>query len=163
MVDELSDADRALLGHLAAVLDQVRPVPRDVVRSAKGLFALRTLDAELAAMAYDSLLDDDTLDDTVLARSNGGPRIVTFEAGELTLEVEVDARPGGRRLVGQLVPAQPAALELRQPTVDPSGSIATTADEFGRFLLPMPAEATVVRVRVTTADGRVVESAAVRL
>jgi hypothetical protein len=159
MADELSVADRALLGHLAAVLDQVRPVPRDAVWSARGLFAWRTVDAELADMAYDSLLDDDT----ALARSTGGPRIVTFEAGELTLEVEVDARPGGRRLVGQLVPAQPAALELRQPTLDPSGSIATTADEFGRFTLPMPAEATVVRVRVTTADGRVVESAAVRL
>ncbi|MCO1659284.1 hypothetical protein [Pseudonocardia humida] len=159
MPAELTSADRALLRDLAAVLARVAAVPPDVVRAAKGLFTWRTVDAELAAVAYDSLLDDGA----AAARSVAGPRIVTFEAGDLTVEVEVDDRPSGRRLVGQLVPAQPAALELRQLTVDPSGAIATTADELGRFLLPMPAEVTLVRVRVTLADGRVVESAAVRL
>jgi len=161
-------ADRALLRELAAVLRRVAPVPPDALRVAKGLFARRTLDAELAALTRDTLLDDDAL---ALARSASGPRIVTFEAGELTVEVEVDDRPGGRRLVGQLVPAQPAALELWSQAGDPADAVlttvtttvATTADALGRFLLPVPAEAALVRIRVVLADGRVVESAAVRL
>jgi hypothetical protein len=159
MAGELSVADRVLLRHLRAVLGRVAPVPNGVVLGAKGLFTWRTVDAELAAEAYDSLLDDDT----ALARSVAGPRIVTFEAGELTVEVEVDDRPSGRRLVGQLVPAQPASLELRRPMAAPTGAISTAADELGRFLLPLPAEVTLVRVRVALADGSVVESAAVRL
>lgn len=159
-VVELDDADRALLRRLAAVLGRVRAVPAEAARTAKGLFAWRTADAELAALTHDSLLDDAP----ALARSAAGPRILAFEAGELTVEVEVDDRPGGRRLVGQLVPAQPASLELRELTAGPAGGIATTADELGRFLLPLPAGAAVlVRVRVTLADGSVVESAAVRL
>ncbi|WP_214407721.1 hypothetical protein [Pseudonocardia lacus] len=154
-----TDADRELLRELGSVLQRVAPLPPDVVRAAKGLFTWRTVDAELAALAYDSLLDDDA----ALARSVAGPRIVTFEAGELTVEVEVDDRPSGRRLVGQLVPAQAAALELRRLTPESSGAISTTADDLGRFLLPMPPEVALVRVRVVLADGRVVESAAIRL
>jgi hypothetical protein len=163
VTDERDGADQRLADELAAVLARVAAPPPGAARVARELFAWRTVDAELAALAFDSLLDETASDTAPAARSASGPRLVVFAAGELAIEVEVDEQPGGRRLHGQLVPARPATLELRQPTAGPSGAISTATDGLGRFRLPLPAEPTTVRVRVTLADGRVVESAAVQL
>ncbi|HVL83169.1 MAG TPA: hypothetical protein VM367_02590 [Pseudonocardia sp.] len=150
------DADRtddALLRELAGVLRPWTEPPAEVLAAARGLFALRDLDAELAALTYDSLLDDEP----ATVRAAAQPRILTFTAGELTIEVEVDATPAGRRLIGQLVPPQPAGLELRAGEAEP---VRADADELGRFVLALPPTRGRVRLRVRRADGAEVETAA---
>jgi hypothetical protein len=81
-------------------------------------------------------------------RTTGQPRILTFEAGELIIEVEVDETPGARRLIGQLTPPGPAELELRTPEETVLGS----ADELGRFVLALPIQRLRSSLRVRRGD-----------
>ena len=62
-------------------------------------------------------------------RGSGAVRLVTFEAGDLTVEVEITEAGPGRRMVGQLVPPQPARVQVRGQ----SGAADVDADELGRF------------------------------
>jgi hypothetical protein len=123
-------ADDLLLAELAEVLAKVAAPPPGVVEAAKGLFTWRTIDAELAELAYDSLVAGEDLG----VRAAGQPRILTFEAGGLTVEVEVDDVPGARRLIGQLTPPGQAGLELHTT----GDTVLGEADDLGRFVLPLP-------------------------
>jgi hypothetical protein len=157
-LDDLDDLgaldDDALLAELARVLGRVSAPPPEVVEAAKGLFTWRTVDAELADLTHDSLVAPAEPG----VRAAGQPRILTFEAGGLTVEVEVDDVPGARRLIGQLTPPGPAELELRT-----SGPAVTgEADELGRFVLDLPAGKTRSSLRIRR-DGDVTETAWVPL
>jgi hypothetical protein len=147
--DDLASDDE-LLAELAGVLDLVDAPPPDLVRAAKGLFALRTLDAELAELVHDSVEGEPA---AAGVRTGGQPRILTFEADGLTVEIEVDETPGARRLVGQLTPPGAAALELRTPEQTVHGD----ADDLGRFVLALAAQR--LRSSLTIRrDGAVVET-----
>lgn len=96
------------------------------VGSRSGTIRWRSVDDELAALVYDSDGDPE-LSEKVRARP-GSFRRMSFEAPDLLLEVEVTlSRP--RSLVCQIVPAQPAAFELRQA----SGAVTAETDSFGTF------------------------------
>ena len=145
--------DPVLLAALSALLARHNEPPADVLYAARESFTWRTVDAEIAALHYDSMLDD-----TVTTRAGDQPRILTFEVSRLTIEVELDTTPSGRRLLGQLVPAQAAALELRGgDTVLATG----TADELGRFVVTLPTRDSHVSLRCLLADGTAVETASV--
>jgi hypothetical protein len=143
--------DDALLAELAALLDRVDPPPADLVEVSKQLWTWRTIDAELAALGHDSLVDEPT----AALRSGEQERLVTFETPRLTIEVEVAGGAGGRRLVGQLDPAAPAELELRTA----GGSPAGTAAELGRFGIALPAARQRASLRCVLPDGGAVETA----
>jgi pectin methylesterase-like acyl-CoA thioesterase len=145
---ELSDDE--LLAELAGVLAQVAGPPPELITAAAELFTWRTVDAELAELAHDSLLDP--VDTGV--RTTGQPRILTFTAGELTVEVEVDEAPGARRLIGQLTPPGAAHLVLRTA----SGPVLGDADALGRFVLALPAERQRTSLRVESTGGGVAET-----
>jgi hypothetical protein len=49
----------------------------------------------------------------------------------LTVEVEAGADGSRRRLIGQLVPAQPARLDVRQR----EATVTVEVDELGRFMV----------------------------
>jgi hypothetical protein len=123
MPDE--DEDTALLQELARVMATADPVPPDVVAAAKASFTWRTIDAELAELAFDSLLDADA----VLVRGDDQPRLLTFANSSVTIELVVVIEAAGRRVVGQLVPEQQATIEL----VHSGGTASAQADELGRF------------------------------
>jgi hypothetical protein len=148
--------DDALQAELARVLDAVAGPPPGLVAAAKDLYTWRTVDAELAELAHDSLLAPPDAG----VRAVGQPRILTFTAGALTVEVEVDDVPGARRLIGQLTPPGPARLELRSG--GGGGDVAGEADELGRFVLALPAERLRASLRIRR-DGRVTETAWVPL
>lgn len=118
--------DGSLLEELRTVLRQVDPVPARVREAAKASFAWRTVDAELAELAFDSLVDQHQL---ATVRAAGEPRLLTFTAPGLTVEVEVAASGGRRRLIGQLVPPGAAQVKVRHP----GGAVTVDADELGRF------------------------------
>ena len=134
--------DAALEQLLAAGLDAVEPVPEAALTAAYGAVGLVTVEAELAALIYDSRQPE-----LVLTRSQEAQaRIVTFANDHLTVDLELLA--DGRTIVGELQPAEVATVELE--TVGQGGVVAT-ADEFGRFRLA--SDATSFRIRVV---GRLV-------
>ena len=135
--------DDELLAELASVLSTVAGPPPEFVDAAKGLFTWRTIDAELAALAYDSIETG-----TAGVRAAGQPRILTFEADDLTVEVEVDETPGARRLIGQLTPPGPADLELRTP----DQTVVGDADDLGRFVLVLPSRRLRSSLRIRRAE-----------
>ncbi|GAA2894438.1 hypothetical protein GCM10010517_59130 [Streptosporangium fragile] len=99
------------------------PVPSDLLQTAVEAFALRTLDAELAELAFDSLTEP------ARVRGEERPRMLTFHAPGLTVDLEITGGGADGRVVGQLIPPQAARIELlgRQPA-------ALTADDLGRFV-----------------------------
>ena len=61
----------------------------------------------------------------------GGPewRRLSFRASGLTIELEITGSTEYRRLLGQLIPRQPAVVEIRHG----QGVITVEADSLGRF------------------------------
>lgn len=106
------------LRQAAAVLD---PVPADLLQSALDAFALHDLDARLAELTFDSLVDA-----LPVRGAADPPRMLTFRAGEVTVDVEVT----GDGLIGQLMPPQSARIELLG---GPGHARPLTADPLGRF------------------------------
>lgn len=125
-----------LIAELRALFDSVDPVPPAVLEQASDLYGWRTVDAELAELSYDSLVDRGGLAGVRHAGlTDSGLRLLGFETGaggHTGIEIEVS----GRRLLGQLVPAAPANVHVqcsRGPT------IRVEADDLGRFRVePVP-------------------------
>ena len=147
--------DDALLAELAAALAPDLEPPDSALAAARASFTWRTIDAELAALTHDSLLDEDR----VGVRAADEPRILTFETDGVTIELAVDRTPGARRVIGQVVPPQEADLAL---VVDgaPTGT-STRADQWGRFTLALPDREVRIALDVRLADGTAVRSSAV--
>lgn len=141
------DAEDELLAELRALVAE-RP-PEDVVEAAKGAYAWRTIDAELAELVRDSALEP-----AGAVRGDEGPRLLTFEVDDVTVEVEVGDDRDRRRVVGQVVPPQPARVEV----VHSGTASQVVADDLGRFTATDVAGGP-VRLRLTLDDGRTVETA----
>ncbi len=77
---------------------------------AQASLVLHTIDADLAAITYDSDLDPDRL---AVVRGGQSARLLTFETPDIAVEIESEVVGTRRRLVGQLIPAQTAELEVR--------------------------------------------------
>lgn len=148
--DELLDDE--LLAELRLMSSRLDPVPADVVVAARAAIIWRTIDAELAELTADSVVDADRL---VGVRAREVPTTLTFEVGDQVLELEVIPTGALRRILGQLVPAEPGAVVIRHG----GGETAVDADEVGRFsveeIVPGPVR---VRWQVPTASGNVAES-----
>jgi hypothetical protein len=144
----VSDHDDDLLAELRDAASRVDPVPPDTVLAARSAIAWRTLDAELA-----QLTDDSQSEPLAGVRSGDLAALLSFEAPGLAVEVEVLVAGPRRRLLGQLVPAQPGRVEVRHR----GGRLEVAADDVGRFtaddLPPGP-----VSLRCQGAGGRWVET-----
>jgi hypothetical protein len=123
------DPDEALLDELRALTGRVDPTPEFVVAAAKASFTWRTIDdelAELAELTYDSALEEEPAG---AVRGPDGPRMLTFEARDITIELEVTATGEQRSIVGQLVPPAAGTVEIRHP----GETLTAEVDELGRF------------------------------
>jgi hypothetical protein len=62
---------------------------------------------------------------------HGAPewRHLSFRTSGLTIELEITGTGGDRRLTGQLIPRQPAVVDIRHP----GGVTTVEADALGRF------------------------------
>lgn len=124
MTDPREFDDDELTAALGDALADADPVPDTVRAVARGAFAWRTIDAELAELGevvFDSALDTAGLRDTAT-----GSRQLTFRGGDRELELMID---DGGRLIGQLVPGRAAAVRLDMP----ERSLHTDSDRLGRF------------------------------
>ena len=117
--------DNELLDLLEEVLDRTDPVPPAAVDTARAA-DWATLDAELAELTFDSLLDQP---EVPLRDDEGDVRSLTFSSGDHTVEVDLTAD----ELVGRLSPA--AALPVA--VVQPTGRRQVDVDELGRFRAPV--------------------------
>ncbi len=106
------------LRQAAAILD---PVPAEVYRAALEAYALVDLDAKIAGLTFDSLTHG-----IPVRGVTDAPRMLTFDTGELTVDVEVT--PHG--MFGQLMPPQAARIEVLGGA---RTARALDADELGRF------------------------------
>lgn len=126
--------DAGIEGRTAALLDRLRdvaartdPVPAALVSAASAALGFRDPDAALAALVADS---DAAEEPALLLR---GPqdttRLLTFEADDLLLEVQVTSAGGACRLEGQVdgIVGRPFSLEHAQ------GVERVEADGYGRF------------------------------
>ncbi|MET7289413.1 hypothetical protein [Streptomyces sp. NPDC005573] len=111
------------LRRAAAVLD---PVPEGLLQLALEAYALHDLDARVAELTFDSLVDA-----LPVRGAPQAPRMLTFQAGELTVDVEVT----GDGLIGQLLPPRPARIEVLG---GPRTVLPVPVDVLGRFTSDAP-------------------------
>lgn len=142
----------AHLGRLAAVVD---PVPELLLAAARDAFALRELDARVAELVRDSAVDV-----PAAAVRGPGPRMLSFESGDIAVECEITAHAARRDVFGQLVGGQAALVDAQ-----PAGGAAVTVglDADGCFTVrDLPSGP--VRLRCHLANGtRLVTSWAIIL
>ena len=120
--------DDALVDELRRVRALADPVPAAWRQAALASLAWQDIDAEPAALAYDSLSGRDPR----LAGGQPGTQAVRelrYAAGAAGLSLEVDLNADRLRVVGEVSPA--AAVEV--VAVWPEGRQATTADDRGAF------------------------------
>jgi hypothetical protein len=143
----MSTPEDQLEARLRAIAVEADPTPEHVVDAARAAFALRDLDAELAALVADSAVDTPA----VLTRAVvADVRMLSFECGSVTVELDVETDPVTQELTlnGLAVGAIGDVVVVR---TDSREAVALTAD--GRFragsVVPGP-----LRLELTTGDGR---------
>ncbi len=98
---------------------------------------------EEALLSFDSLTDDSPI--TRGVRSASAWRQLSFRASGLTIELSVTTEGPVRRLMGQLLPRQPAQVDIRYGDT----ILSVQADELGRFVADdIPAGAISIRCRL---------------
>lgn len=117
--------DERLLEDLRRAAGRYDPPPASLMEAARASLTWRSIDAELAALAFDSAVDQPA----GAVRSAGGPRQLAFDAPGLSIEVEVSPDGTRRRMIGQLTPPQPSRIEVRHA----GGITSVDTDALGRF------------------------------
>jgi hypothetical protein len=125
--------DEELLAELRQAISARRAVPPEFIEAAKNAFMWHNIDAELAQLTYDSTRGSGL---AAATRSEAASiRALTFTSARLTIELEVTEDS----VLGQIVPAQPATIEVQAQAQDGPGSVIST-DEIGCFSIhPIPA------------------------
>jgi hypothetical protein len=140
--------DDTLLAVLKDAMDAERDVPPQMIAAGQAAWAWRTIDAELAALTYDSAAEADLL----AAGTRAEPaalRALTFTRDEMSIELEVTEDA----LVGQITPPRAGdSVVVRVGTEDVT---VTTTDELGFFAIrPVPGQP--FRLLIRTVAGAVV-------
>ena len=121
-----------LLAALGEALRSERSVPAEFVATGKAAFVWHGIDAELAALTYDSAFEGGAAE---LAGTRSEPasiRYLTFTSERFTVEIEVT----DEALLGQLVPSGPGQVEVCAA----DGTVVMAAlDQAGGFTIrPVP-------------------------
>lgn len=128
--ERFSPEDEALLAWLGRVAAVADPEPGHLLELGRAAFSVRRIDAELAELVSDSVLL------AGLVRSGRtGPRLLSFSAGDLVVEIQVTDAPSGGEVLGLvegLMSAHPARVDVE----DGAGRVEEhSLDGFGRFRL----------------------------
>jgi hypothetical protein len=130
--------------------DPDRPPPW-VFEGAKALFGLRTLEAELAELTWDSFIDDAV--GAIAVRAVDDLRVLEFESSGTTVELEVEPAGPWHCVHGQVTPGHEMDVRIRvlpdssdpvAPSPGPAGADMGTrqvvrevrTDAHGRFTVP---------------------------
>jgi hypothetical protein len=120
--------DELMLAELRRLAGEVDRVPSEVTSFAKAALGWRRIDADLAELLTDSVLDSDRL---ATARGPVRARSLAFRSNDLEVSVEIHDVDAGILLLGQLAPPSRATIDVERD----DGTISKTfnADELGRF------------------------------
>ena len=121
--------DDQLMAALAGAFRAERDVPAAFVEAGKAAFTWHSIDAELAALTFDSVTGATA---AAVRSEEASPRLVTFAATDLIIELEI----GRDEIIGQIVPPQRGHVDAC-----PASGAALTAsiDEIGCFIIrPLP-------------------------
>jgi hypothetical protein len=134
--------DEELLAALGEALRARREVPEWFVETGKNAYAWHNIDAELAQLTYDSLVDRER---AAAVRSEAASiRALTFTSARLSIELEV----AESSLLGQIIPPRAGTLEVHTA----AGVTSSPVDEIGCFVVePIPSSP--FRLRCRTEDG----------
>jgi hypothetical protein len=133
--------DEELLAALGEAMRARQAVPECFVETGKNTYAWHDIDAELAQLTYDSLVDRERV---AAVRSEAASiRALTFTSARSSLELEV----AENSLLGRIIPPG-LALEVQAT----AGVTSSPADEIGFFVVePIPDSP--FRLRCRTDDG----------
>jgi hypothetical protein len=139
----LDDQDLALLNELRVLYERLDPVPAGLVEQVHFAVALESFDIEILRPRSDPQL-------ALATRGEEQSRTITFDAESLTIMISISSTDSDRvRIDGWLAPPAPRQIELRQAT----GSLTTTADDQGRFVLDLIPHGTAQIVVRPARDG----------
>lgn len=142
---EAYETDEALLGRLRLVVDEIDPPPPHLLEGAKALLGLRRLDEELAELVRDSAEERGRL---LAVRGEGDVRLISFETGPVTVELQVTERGGLRDLVAQVAGTAVVRAEVET-------AVGRSPVPVEDSLLTLDgAPAGLLRLRLLTAAGR---------
>jgi len=139
------EADEELLGRLRLVVDQLDPMPAHFADGAKALLGLRRLDEELAELVRDSAEERGRL---LAVRGEGDVRLISFETGPVTVELQVTERGAVRDLVAQV-----SGTAVVRAEVETAAGRSPVPVEDSLFTLD-GAPAGLLRLRLLTTTGR---------
>ncbi|WBQ08233.1 hypothetical protein [Kribbella sp. CA-293567] len=122
--------DEELLEVLRDAMSTAREMPAGLVAAGRAAYAWRTIDAELAALTYDSAWETEEL---ALTRAESAElRTLTFSTEGLSIELELTPH----EVLGQLSPPQPGTVRLSSDS-DALGTLPI--DDLGFFIVrPVP-------------------------
>jgi hypothetical protein len=139
------ESDDEMLARLGRMLDRLDPVPPHVVVEAQALFGLRRLDEELAELVRDTAEDSTGV---LVVRGEGDVRLISFETGPVTVELQVTERGPARDLVAQVTGTTVVGAE-----VETAAGRRTVPIEDSLFTVDgVPSG--LLRLRLRTAAGR---------
>jgi hypothetical protein len=123
-----ADDDR-LLAALGEAVRAARAVPPEFTEAGKAAYTWHNVDAELAALTFDSAAQAAV---TAVRAQEASPRFLTFAGGDLTIELEI----GSDSIVGQVIPAGSGHVDAC-PATGPA--MTAEIDEIGCFIIsPLP-------------------------
>ncbi|CCH78128.1 conserved hypothetical protein [Nostocoides japonicum T1-X7] len=144
------DDDDILFGVLREAITAPPAVPEEILEAGYAAFSWKDIDGELAALTYDSSLEDLALSGTRSERA--GLRAMTFATASTTVELEVVDGV----LLGQVVPAGATSVEVqtqdgppRRVAVDALGCFTVEPVPTGRFRLLVEGDETTTTGWVT--------------
>jgi hypothetical protein len=131
MADQWWNDDDELLEVLRDALTSANEVPPRFAEAGRAVYAWRTIDADLAALTYDSAWDSGELSVTRAAES-ATLRRLTFATEVLSIELELTPD----EILGQVSPPQGGTVRLAAGSDDLG---TTPVDELGFFVVrPVP-------------------------
>jgi hypothetical protein len=131
------DPDDPLVAELRELFAHADPVPALVTELARASLGWHRIDAELAELLSDSLLDEGAAAGVRGGGEDGGlpVRSVRFRASANTIDLDVHIDGDERVLLGQITPPVSAEVEVQNS----GGAIASArSDELGRFRARLP-------------------------
>ena len=129
-----------------ALGEALQEPPPSIIEAAKGSFAWRNIEAELAELSHDSIVDSELA--SAVRTELASVRYLKFETTAGNWMIELEVTPDG--LVGQLWPMEPGELEVQ--TADEAAT-ALVLDEDGGFAV-RPTPSCAFRLYWRTANGR---------
>jgi hypothetical protein len=121
--------DEKLLAALGEAIRARQAVPEWFVETGKNAYAWHDIDADLAQLTYDSLVDRERV--AVVRSEAASIRALTFTSARLSIELEVATNS----LLGQIIPPRAGTLEVHTTT----GVTSSPVDEMGCFVVePTP-------------------------